>query len=493
MGVKAVAGYWNRLDGVEKVFLAFLLFAQAYYSYRYAFRIQSDLAPPGYESTPEAYQYPKYAIAAAVLGLLVLLFVRNQESLTHLLRRLRQEPVWLLLIAFGLYCGLSAFRFGVEPNELGHIAKFVFVVPFALVAAVIWRQKSPADFVVLFLGASLLYHVLYELVMFVNFEATGRWPALTFSQLVPRYGAGWDDPNGFGAFAALGLIGVLFVTLSPDSGWRKPHLALVFLLTLMAALTYSMTAAAGLAIGCGLLLVARRIDVAKVAAMAGACLVVGAGLLASGHIDIIVEGKLKSIEAHTRTKPAPTPEATVVQALTQVPPSAPTIVPVPGVQQPPGTQSPAATQQPPSTSQGTAPAPPGTTSEGRTVGESVVRAIVGPADRVHFHETMYLLIYLNFGLLGVGLFVAVQALSLHRAVQQWRAGAGEVYLLGAILLAVFMAMNSFLPLYAIFPVNLYMWVIVGMVWAHPARIAVAEKTAEVNSEPASGNAALVQS
>ena len=306
MGVKAVAGCWNRLDGVEKVFLAFLLFAQAYYSYRYAFRIQSDLAPPGYESTPEAYQYPKYAIAAAVLGLLTLLFVRHQESLTHLIRRVRQEPVWLLLIAFGLYIGLSAFRFGVEPDQLGHIAKFVFVAPFALAAAVIWRQKSAADFVLLFLGASLAYHVLYELVMFAHFEATGRWPALTFSQLVPRYGAGWDDPNGFGAFAVLCLIGVLFVKLSADSGWRKPHLALVFLITLMAALTYSMTAAAGLAIGCGLLLVARRMDVAKVAAMAGACLVVGAGLLASGHIDIIVEGKLKSIEAHTRTKPAPT-------------------------------------------------------------------------------------------------------------------------------------------------------------------------------------------
>src|SRR5687768_14379728 len=70
--VKAIAAYWHRLDGVEKVFLAFLLFTQVYYSYRYAFQIQSNLAPPGYESTPEAYQYPKYAIAAAVLGLLAI-------------------------------------------------------------------------------------------------------------------------------------------------------------------------------------------------------------------------------------------------------------------------------------------------------------------------------------------------------------------------------------------------------------------------------------
>ena len=470
MGVKAAAGYWHRLDGVEKVFLAFLLFAQAYYSYRYAFRIQSDLAPPGYEATPEAYQYPKYVIAAAALGLLALLFVRNQESLTHLLKRLRQEPVWLLLIAFSLYCGLSAFRFGVEPGQLSHIAKFVFVVPFAMAAALIWRQKSPADFVVLFLGASLAYHVLYELVMFINFEATGRWPALTFSQLVPRYGAGWDDPNGFGAFAILALIGVLFLKTSPGSAWRGAHLALVFLLMLMAALTYSATAAVGLAIGCGLLLVARRIDVAKVAAMAGACLVVGAGLLVSGHIDIIVEGKLKSIQAHTRTKtsePTPTAVPTVVRAPTSVPSAGPTVVPVPGVQQPPGTQSPAGTQQPASPPSGTAAAPTGTTSDGRTPGENVLRALVGPSDHVHFHETMYLLIYLNFGLLGVGLFIAVQALTLYRAVLQWRSGAGEAYLLGAILLAVFLAMNSFLPLYAIFPVNLYMWVIVGMVWARP--------------------------
>jgi hypothetical protein len=234
------------------------------------------------------------------------------------------------------------------------------------------------------------------------------------------------------------------------------------------------------------LLAARRLDVAKVGAMVVACLVVGAGLLASGHIDIIVEGKLKSIEAHTRTKTGeltPTPVPTVTEAPTAVPSGAPTVVPVPGVQQPPaGTQEPAA------------PSSAGTSSEdGRSIGASVVRVLVGPADHVHFHETMYLLIYLNFGLLGIGLFIAAQALTLHRAVQQWRSGGGEVYLLGAILLAVFLAMNSFLPLYAVFPVNLYMWVVVGMVWARPLLAPVTEHAAELSPEPAAGNAALVQS
>jgi O-antigen ligase len=289
----------------------------------------------------------------------------------------------------------------------------------------------------------------------------------------------------------LALIGVLFVKLSPGSAWGRPYLALVLLLTLMAALTYSATAAAGLAFGCSLLLVARRMDLTKVAAMAGACLVVGAGLLASGHIDIIVEGKLKSIEAHTRTKTdlTPTPMPTVMQAPTAMPSSAPTVVSVPGVQQPP-----TGTQQPASPPPATAPSAAGTTSEGgRSIGTTVARSLVGPADHVHFHETMYLLIYLNFGLLGIGLFISVQALTLYRAVQQWRSGGGEVYLLGAILLAVFLAMNSFLPLYAVFPVNLYMWVVVGMVWAHPLVAPVAEKTAELSPEPATGNAALVQS
>jgi hypothetical protein len=232
-------------------------------------------------------------------------------------------------------------------------------------------------------------------------------------------------------------------------------------------------------------------DVAKVGAMAGACLVVGAGLLASGHIDIIVEGKLKSIEAHTRTKTAevtPTPVPTVIQAPTAMPSGAPTVVPVPGVQQPPtGTQQPAAPQPAAPSSTGT------TTEDARSIGESVVRALVGPADHVHFHETMYLLIYLNFGLLGVGLFVAAQALTLYRAVQQWRSGGGDVYLLGAILLAVFLAMNSFLPLYAVFPVNLYMWVVVGMVWAHPLVAPVAERTMQLSPEPAAESAAFVQS
>jgi hypothetical protein len=472
--VATIAGYWSRLSGVEKIFLAFLLFTQGYYFYRYAFQIQSHLAPAEYAPTPEAYQYPKYVVAAAMLALLTVIFLSHRETARHLVGRLRREPVWLLLISFSLYCALSTLKFSAEASELGHVAKFIFVIPFALTAAVIWRSKDPVPFFVLFLGASLIYHAAYEGLMLANFELTGRLPALTFSRLIPRYGAGWDDPNGFAAFAVLCLIGLLFIRPS-RTGWKAVQLTLVGVLTLFVALAYSMTAAGGLLLGLGLLLVLRRLDVTKIAIMAVPVTVVAIGLLASGHIDVIIDGKLRSIDAHTRTKAVEPTPTIAVQSSTPAPqPSTP-----PSIDQPSTGQSapsavghqgqPSTDGQSRSQSIGTPAVAATGTQTGESVASGVLRVLVGRWDHIHFHETIYLLVFVNFGLLGLCMFVGAMAMTLHRALKQWRAGGAwaDAYLLGAIVLTVFLTMNLFLPLFAVFPVNLYVWLLVGLIWARP--------------------------
>ena len=66
-------------------------------------------------------------------------------------------------------------------------------------------------------------------------------------------------------------------------------------------------------------------------------------------------------------------------------------------------------------------------------------------------------------------------------------------MLGAILLIAFLVMNCFLPLYAIFPINLYMWLVVGLIWARPLAEAVVVPTAELSAGAPVPNPAHAQS
>jgi hypothetical protein len=451
----AIAALRN-LTAVEKVFFAFLVFTQVYYFYRYPFKIGSLLSTPGYHVTADYLQYPKYAAAAVVIVvMLAMLWSLQRDQLRRALRRMRTQPFWLVLAAFVLYIGFSSLKFGpttansIDTFTLNLVVKFLFVIPFAYVVPLLWSERLPADFIKLFLLVSIVYHVAYEAVTILIYGATGRLPGLGFSNRVPRFGGGWDDPNGFGAFGLIIIAVLLLMPMPSDLKRRRWLFAAIALTALITALTYSVTAAIGLACILAILFLARRVDPKRLVAIA----VAGAGLflvlLAFGDVGLIVNAKIGSGRSHLTVNRS-SGDAAIA---TSVPATAEAAV----------RTSPEATPTPGGQS----------AAEPYSQEASVGRILLGRSDRTRQLENLYMQLYRNYGLIAVGLFLAVEAMTLRRAYVSWRASLGaddllaNFFLFAAVYLASFALMNVSISYFSVFPINLYAWIIIGLVWALP--------------------------
>lgn len=398
-------------DALEWVFLVFLVISQLYYGFRYPLKYNSTGTSPTYTNTPFVFEVAKYVLAMGLLGLSVILAAATGGRT----RKVSKDSVHFLLwtMGFAAYCLALGVTFlqGTSGHQ-GAIRVFRGLFFFPLVALIPfhfsgWRSLKKYFHIVVIFGTS--YQVVYSAVELFAFVAFRRLPALAYPGGLARFGGGWDDPNGFGAFLVLPLLFLLSDGFLP----RKRRILYSFILVSLLLLTVSLAAFAAMTIA-GLLYAA----LARRWWWIGACLIVlGMPLLSPTVRELIwfaYQAKHASIEAHLSTMSlgALMSGASLTQLLF------------------------------------------GTHGGGGVVNESYYVALLG-----------------DFGLVGVLWFVSIIGMTIinaaRRALRCDRAGdhrGAETFRVLAAFIGGLSAAAVGIPYYLVFPVNLYLWIAIFAVW-----------------------------
>ncbi len=414
-----VTNWFKKLNNFEIVYLTFLLVSQFYYFYRWAFSYGSNFSPPSYSLTPNYLQYAKYLIALVFLVWLVTYLFRR-FSITKIILKLSEQKFWLIVIIFIAYQSLSLLKFGLNITSFGvsNSLKMLFVIPFILFIPFIWADKKPFDLLKVFLVISVVYHAFYELIILIAYFFFHRLPGLAFSNLLPRFGGGWDDPNSFAAFMLLPIL-VLFVLPLPKNGWAKlAFFVILIILSLLFLSAYSVTGFIGLIGSLVVLLVCRKLNFYKTAVLILGVIFFFSLLYSTHYLSLLYEAKFYSSAGHLA---APIAVHTLAPSLIN----------------------------------------------------QISDFVIGPFSQARFHENIYLQMFLNYGLIGLVLFVAIQLTTIYRAFTGWLFTAKNdtetknFFLISFIYLGTFAVMNIGIPLFQVFPVNLFVWVLIGLVWVLP--------------------------
>jgi hypothetical protein len=228
---------------LEFIFLIFLIISQVWYSYRYVMQYGDEGTSPTYQATPPVYQATKYFIAASLFALSLALLIARKGARVSV-----TNATNLFLTLLGGFCAYSFVinltMIGDDSSVVGDpsfVKAFFFFPLLALLPFFYQGQKSIGKYFAVVVVFGMTYHVLYSLVQIACYFAFRRVPSLAYPGGLTRFGGGWDDPNGFGAFLILPLLVVLsrrFVNRIAR------YIGLMTILTLLA-LTISGTAFVG--------------------------------------------------------------------------------------------------------------------------------------------------------------------------------------------------------------------------------------------------------
>lgn len=177
-----------------------LLTALYYLWYRYPFQINSSQTSPTYSDTPPLIEIGKYVLLAIIgIWALIQLLVMNASSHNwkkfHSIYALVDTAMVLLGVTVTLKAILvrdsQLFEFGV-----------VTILATPMVMATV-RIRVNLKGIATILASFLIISLLVEgLEVFLYYHA-GRLPALAYTDSVSvRFGALWDDPNGWGIFCS---------------------------------------------------------------------------------------------------------------------------------------------------------------------------------------------------------------------------------------------------------------------------------------------------
>lgn len=424
--ISQIAKSWTESTLAEKILLIFLILCQIYYSFRYILQYGSVLSSPGYQLTPEGFQDAKYILAALFFVVLAILAVKDR-GLSNIVKSIIHSKLLLLSALFFLYFSISLLKFGTDPNNFAftQTIKMSFVVPFVLLVPFIIRRDHWVRLAKTFLVLSLAYHVIFELVMIILYLTTSRLPNLIFANPImtlPRYGGGWDDPNSFAAFTI--LLTVIWLVLRPLQNKLADYLGLT-LLILLNLLAYSLTGIAGLALAIVLLFILRKISLVK-ALFTGLLVSIFALIhYLSGYWTLLLEAKQNSSVGHLSTSG---PEATAATGNTA---SAHATFLGAGLQK-------------------------------------FIDPVIGVFGTPVFHENIFVQLYYNFGIVGLALLFSVFALSLYWCILGYRKfKSGDyrrsLFVVFGVYIFTFFVTNVGIPHLQVFPINLFVWIILGLV------------------------------
>lgn len=401
---------------MERIFLVFLVISQVYYGYRYIMQYSSEGTSQTYSNTPFAYQAAKYVITAALfIASFALLAARSR------VRASISNGAYLFLVALGGFCTYSMIidltTIGNEATAFGNTAFLKGFFFFPLLALLPYHYRGRESLMAYFsivVVFGLVYHVAYSLFQFFCYWAFGRVPALGYLGGLVRFGGGWDDPNGFGTYLILPML----MFLSGRFVNRLARHTGMFVLLVLLALTSSVTGVFGLfcAVVCYSALKRRFLIVFLVAAPVITAVIAIPEL--QDLITFVYESKSRSIEEHVSQL-----------SLTDF-----------------------------------------VSSSG--LSEWLIgQHIAGGA----MNESFYLNLLQNYGLVGVlwvgALLLATMTTVVRKAEAAKRRGdlyGAEIFMILASFLVGFCTSSIITPDFYDFPINLYFWLTVFIIWLTPA-------------------------
>lgn len=229
----------------ERWFLVFLFVSHAYYSFRWLLRYNDDQTSPTYRNTPGTWQAGKYIIVLALTVLCITASLRHKRHASELPSSGGLTPmIWFLFIAMTCL-SLSSVAFSVGGGL--SLATSWFFLPMIGLLPVVYRGRETLRLILRTIGLIAAYHIVFSVIELQAYYRYGRLPALAYAHSLVRFGAGLDDPNGFGVWVILPIMLIL-------AGWpftmstRKRYTLLAVLVGLLIE-TISFSAFAGVVTG----------------------------------------------------------------------------------------------------------------------------------------------------------------------------------------------------------------------------------------------------
>lgn len=409
---------------LETLFVIFLVVSQVYYGYRYIFKYDSTGTSPTYANTPFLFKAAKYGITLGfILASALLVAIHRGRT-----RAISRSTLYFLLWITGFFAYSCAFGLtylqGHHALEHDLVFRGLFFFPLLVFLPFHFRGWiSARRYFAAVIVFGCIYHVSYSVIQILAFKLFGRLPALGYPGGLVRFGGGWDDPNGFGAYLILPL---LFTISDGFTAGIKRAAQFTVLLTLLV-LSVSLSAAAAL---CASIFVYAALR-GKIKWLFAFLVIVGVAVLDPTTRDLMLfayREKQASIESHLTTM-------TVSDFLQHA---------------------------------------------------SLQALLFGRhAGQASANESYYVAMLKNYGCLGFFWFISILVLTVINAAIKARIyGArgdyreAEVFrVLAAFLVSLSVAATG-IAYYYIFPINLYLWLSIFVVWLIPSAdsLSVTDKT-----------------
>ncbi|MBV1893509.1 MAG: hypothetical protein KUG57_05630 [Ilumatobacteraceae bacterium] len=222
-----------------------------YYFHRWAFKFNSTGTSPTYANTPYAWQSAKYVavfVVAVTAWGAVFWLARSRGSIAWLRYQATGGFAPILAVLFFYFVAITAIWSSPSSSQFGSLVVGFFFIPIVLlmptapVGEAAWSIYAKA-------GTWLVaYHVAFSLIQIVFYFGADRLPALAYDNgALVRFGAGLDDPNGFGVMAVLPIL--IIVSMWPTLDRKGPAAVMLVLLAGLLFLTLSFSAAVGFGVG----------------------------------------------------------------------------------------------------------------------------------------------------------------------------------------------------------------------------------------------------
>ncbi len=403
--MKFLKNYQN-LKMSHRFFLGFLIFFDVYYSFRYLLRFGSPISPEGYSLTPISFQVAKYFIVVSLFVSIFIFFWLKNKNLKDIFK----NKISLLVLFLILYCLISLFKFDNFGLSLGHIVKMLFVVPIFFIVPLFFKTKEDLLRVLKkFFVFSIIYHSLYNVIIIMLFFFFGRMPGLGFGEVLGRFGGGWDDPNTFSAWLVL-LIAVLLLSKDKNKDEIKQKSFLIMLLVLFLSLTFSVTGLLGLVLVSFIYFVYKKGKSLKLWSIAFIGSIIALIFYLKDLYNFIYQAKLGSAVGHFEK----------VELVS-------------------GSQN----------------------------YNQIIKIIFGDKQAI-FHENFYLQFLNNFGVIGLFLFLTIIILILRESffkIRNTQISSEKFYnQIILVYIPVFLLMNLSIPYWQIFPINIFIWILLSGVF-----------------------------
>ncbi|MFK7919155.1 MAG: hypothetical protein AB8G14_13850 [Ilumatobacter sp.] len=228
-----------------------------YYFHRWTFSYSSSSTSPSYSDTPFVWKVGKYALlGAATFGAWVWFLWRVRPGRPAVWDWGRRG-LWGLPVMFAALAALATLiAVPGSPEAREAVAWFFFLPAVMLLPAVPLTKLTLRAFLHAGLGL-IAYHAVFVLVQIVSYLVVDRVPALSYAGGLLRFGGGLDDPNGFGIIIVLPILLTATMWRSFPRRWMPRTLIGLCAALLLAPSSFSALAGcvAGLA---ALALILRR-------------------------------------------------------------------------------------------------------------------------------------------------------------------------------------------------------------------------------------------